>query len=79
MKLLLAEEKRLHINKKHNGAAIALLLAVSKGDNSIVELILRHARVDPNIADDGGRTALEWAETEGPRQDNRALTRGRPH
>ncbi|KAL2795479.1 hypothetical protein BJX66DRAFT_301711 [Aspergillus keveii] len=54
IKLLLAEEKRLHINKKHNGTATALLLAVRKGDDSIVELILRHALVDPNIADDRG-------------------------
>jgi ankyrin repeat protein len=60
IKLLLAQEKRLHINKKHNGTATALLLAVHKGDDSIVELILRHTRVDPNSADDGGRIALEW-------------------
>jgi ankyrin repeat protein len=67
VRLLLAQGKRLDINKQHSEGLTALSLAVRKRSLPIIDLILHDSRVNPNIIDNQGRTALWWAKLEGYR------------
>jgi ankyrin repeat protein len=62
VRLLLAQGKRLDINKQHSEGLTALSPAVRKRSLPIIDLILHDSRVNPNITDNQGRTALWWAK-----------------